>query len=84
MNLRKQTSVPASKKIQIIENYDKTRLSSIVSQPKKVVFVVVVHVVFVVIFVVVFIVVVVFVVVLVAVVFVFVVIVGPNLNLKFR
>ena len=53
----------------------KTRLSSIVSQPKKEVFVVVVDVVFVFVCVVVLIVVVVFVVV---------VIVGPNLNLKFR
>ena len=56
-----------------------TRLSSIVSQPKKVVFVVVVDVVFVVIFVVVFIVVVVLGVIFVAVV----IIVGPKLNLKF-
>ena len=45
-----------------------TRLSSIVSQPKKVVFVVVVDVVF----------------VCVVVFIVVVVIVGPNLNLKFR
>ena len=62
----------------------KTRLSSIVSQPKKVVFVVVVDVVFIFVCVVVLIVVVVFVAVLVVLVFIVVVIVGPNLNLKFR
>ena len=54
-----------------------TRLSSIVSQPKKVVFVVVVDVVVDVVFVCV-------VVLIAVVVFVVVVIVGPNLNLKFR
>ena len=65
-----------------IQSIPLTRLSSIVSQPQKVVFVVVVDVVFV--FVNVRIVVVLLDVVFVVVVFVVVVIfVGPNLNLKF-
>ena len=59
--------------------WPQTRLSSIVSRPKKVVFVVVVDVVFVAVFVVAFIVVVVLGVIFVAVV----IIVGPKLNLKF-
>ena len=83
------TAVDISEQFNIVfvdvgEKQKKTRLSSILSQPKKVVFVVVVDVVFVFVCVVFLIVVVVFVVVLVVVVFVVVVIVGPNQNLKFR